>query len=206
MPDRFDSDEVICSGFQAKIPLSSRRIITTVQLMPPHMPGEAVQPFDQEYRGLWDTGATTSTIKDSLAKQLQLPCIGQQEMMGAGGPYIANIYLGGLVLPNNVVISSTKLSGFPGCDAFEMLIGMDVILLGDFLVSRENDTIHFSFQYPSAGGFYLKDICQLRLHNGTLCTMNGGSIQSGPKVGRNAPCPCGSGKKYKRCHGGNSWR
>ena len=22
-----------------------------------------------------------------------------------------------------------------------------------------------------------------------------------PKVGRNAPCPCGSGKKYKKCHG-----
>ena len=22
-----------------------------------------------------------------------------------------------------------------------------------------------------------------------------------PKVGRNAPCPCGSGKKYKRCCG-----
>ncbi len=25
--------------------------------------------------------------------------------------------------------------------------------------------------------------------------------QSGAKVGRNDPCPCGSGKKYKRCHG-----
>ena len=25
--------------------------------------------------------------------------------------------------------------------------------------------------------------------------------QSGPKVGRNDPCPCGSGKKYKHCHG-----
>lgn len=23
-----------------------------------------------------------------------------------------------------------------------------------------------------------------------------------PKVGRNEPCPCGSGKKYKQCHGG----
>jgi preprotein translocase subunit SecA len=22
-----------------------------------------------------------------------------------------------------------------------------------------------------------------------------------PKVGRNEPCPCGSGKKYKNCHG-----
>jgi len=26
-------------------------------------------------------------------------------------------------------------------------------------------------------------------------------IQNGPKVGRNDPCPCGSGKKYKQCHG-----
>ena len=25
--------------------------------------------------------------------------------------------------------------------------------------------------------------------------------RDGDKVGRNAPCPCGSGKKYKRCHG-----
>jgi preprotein translocase subunit SecA len=24
---------------------------------------------------------------------------------------------------------------------------------------------------------------------------------NGRKVGRNDPCPCGSGKKYKRCHG-----
>ena len=23
----------------------------------------------------------------------------------------------------------------------------------------------------------------------------------GPKIGRNEPCPCGSGKKYKKCHG-----
>jgi preprotein translocase subunit SecA len=26
-------------------------------------------------------------------------------------------------------------------------------------------------------------------------------IHRGPKVGRNDPCPCGSGKKYKHCHG-----
>ncbi|MCE1172392.1 MAG: SEC-C domain-containing protein, partial [Azovibrio sp.] len=25
--------------------------------------------------------------------------------------------------------------------------------------------------------------------------------QGEPKVGRNDPCPCGSGKKYKHCHG-----
>ncbi|MBN2302268.1 MAG: SEC-C domain-containing protein, partial [Lentisphaerae bacterium] len=25
--------------------------------------------------------------------------------------------------------------------------------------------------------------------------------RTGPKVGRNDPCPCGSGKKYKNCCG-----
>ncbi len=28
-------------------------------------------------------------------------------------------------------------------------------------------------------------------------------VREGPKVGRNDPCPCGSGKKYKKCHGAN---
>ena len=26
-------------------------------------------------------------------------------------------------------------------------------------------------------------------------------IVAAPKIGRNEPCPCGSGKKYKQCHG-----
>ena len=26
-------------------------------------------------------------------------------------------------------------------------------------------------------------------------------VRTTPKVGRNDPCPCGSGKKYKNCHG-----
>ena len=28
-----------------------------------------------------------------------------------------------------------------------------------------------------------------------------GTVVVGEKVGRNEPCPCGSGKKYKQCHG-----
>jgi len=27
------------------------------------------------------------------------------------------------------------------------------------------------------------------------------TVNGGQKVGRNDPCPCGSGKKYKKCHG-----
>lgn len=28
-------------------------------------------------------------------------------------------------------------------------------------------------------------------------------VREGPKIGRNDPCNCGSGKKYKKCHGAN---
>ena len=31
-----------------------------------------------------------------------------------------------------------------------------------------------------------------------------GTIVKGPKIGRNDPCPCGSGKKYKKCCGKNA--
>ena len=27
------------------------------------------------------------------------------------------------------------------------------------------------------------------------------ALRTGPKVGRNDPCPCGSGKKHKKCCG-----
>ena len=30
-----------------------------------------------------------------------------------------------------------------------------------------------------------------------------GTVVKGPKIGRNDPCPCGSGKKYKHCCGKN---
>lgn len=31
-----------------------------------------------------------------------------------------------------------------------------------------------------------------------------GTVRKGVKIGRNDPCPCGSGKKYKRCCGANA--
>lgn len=37
----------------------------------------------------------------------------------------------------------------------------------------------------------------------TLTTSFAGPVRKGAKVGRNDPCPCGSGKKYKMCCGRN---
>lgn len=37
--------------------------------------------------------------------------------------------------------------------------------------------------------------------HGPHCGHNHTYVRSEPKIGRNDPCPCGSGKKYKKCCG-----
>jgi preprotein translocase subunit SecA len=41
---------------------------------------------------------------------------------------------------------------------------------------------------------------------GGAATFSSPVVRDGEKVGRNDPCPCGSGKKYKKCHGGPAGR
>ncbi|HYP14286.1 MAG TPA: SEC-C metal-binding domain-containing protein, partial [Bryobacteraceae bacterium] len=45
-----------------------------------------------------------------------------------------------------------------------------------------------------------KELAQLQMVGGDVTT-EAQPVIKGPKVGRNDPCPCGSGKKYKKCHG-----
>ena len=47
-----------------------------------------------------------------------------------------------------------------------------------------------------------KEMADLSLIGGDSSTV-ARPVNGGQKVGRNDPCPCGSGKKYKKCHGAN---
>ena len=50
-----------------------------------------------------------------------------------------------------------------------------------------------------------RELANLQLAgNGSSGTANAQPVSKGVKVGRNEPCPCGSGKKYKRCCGANA--
>ncbi|HSD71468.1 MAG TPA: preprotein translocase subunit SecA, partial [Thermoanaerobaculia bacterium] len=52
--------------------------------------------------------------------------------------------------------------------------------------SRRSPNVNYSYGAAASGG---SDAKVETIH------------RAGPKVGRNDPCPCGSGKKYKKCHG-----
>ncbi|MCL4402124.1 MAG: preprotein translocase subunit SecA [Acidobacteria bacterium] len=46
-----------------------------------------------------------------------------------------------------------------------------------------------------------KELAELQLVGGDGSATGRKPVLKGDKVGRNDPCPCGSGKKYKKCHG-----
>jgi preprotein translocase subunit SecA len=65
------------------------------------------------------------------------------------------------------------------------------------LEQREED---FQFQHEEFGGF--ADQAEQPLPGADEDdAAHQPFVRSDRKVGRNEPCPCGSGKKYKQCHG-----
>ncbi|KAG1312981.1 hypothetical protein G6F62_014171 [Rhizopus arrhizus] len=54
------------------------------------------------------------------------------------------------------------------------------------------------FQHQDAGGYSAdEEAAQVEAERQAVAQLQ----RDEPKIGRNDPCPCGSGKKYKQCHG-----
>lgn len=70
-----------------------------------------------------------------------------------------------------------------------------------YLLEFENEAVHL-FQAITVISEYLYRVCEIEMiKNGYVPLPLDQGLAQFKKVGRNAPCPCGSGLKYKRCHG-----
>ena len=70
-----------------------------------------------------------------------------------------------------------------------------------FLLEFENETIHL-FQAIAVISEYLYRLNEMKMMLNGQVPLPSITIRNPvEKVGRNDPCPCGSGKKYKNCHG-----
>jgi preprotein translocase subunit SecA len=56
------------------------------------------------------------------------------------------------------------------------------------------------FQHAEAAGFAAGEQ-PAEADAAAMPSVGAPQLREAPKVGRNDPCPCGSGKKYKQCHG-----
>jgi predicted aspartyl protease len=147
----------------------------------------------KEYDALWDTGATSSVITRKVVDECGLKPIGMAVVHHAKGRTTTPVYLVSVFLPNRVFFSSLRVTEGDLAGDTEVLIGMDIINRGDFAVSNNNGKTAFTFRMPS-----LERLDFVEKSKGASAIQ---AKSPSPKVGRNDPCPCGSGKKYKKCCG-----
>ncbi len=148
-------------------------------------------PEIHEYPALWDTGAMGSVIDGSVVQELDLKPTGNARVFHANGESIVNTYSISISLPSGVIFPTVRVT--EGClNGAKVLVGMDIISIGDFAVTNKGGRTKFSFQVPSVNDIDFSAEAK---------TSEYFPVSSKKEPERNAPCPCGSGKKYKNCHG-----
>lgn len=107
-------------------------------------------------------------------------------------------------------LTEYKLEGFDifysMLDEIRLEIASRVFLVkvkveGDNAPVRKSRQVSVNAQHNPMGAFNAN---KASVASGAMSASNPDNAQvvrSTPKVGRNEPCPCGSGKKYKHCHG-----
>lgn len=77
---------------------------------------------------------------------------------GVGGITEQEVYMINLMLPNGIGFTNiqvTKAEALPGA---QVLIGMDIITMGDFAITNKDGNTVFSFRYPSLATIdYIKE-------------------------------------------------
>ena len=95
-------------------------------------------------------------------------------------------------------------------EAFEMFIGMlrniereviSFLAMAQINVEASGETVEKKKQLPKNLNFYHQPSPDLQGNQPQAKTTPETFVRKQKKIGRNDPCPCGSGKKYKRCHG-----
>lgn len=176
----------LANAFTMNYPQRVSALITDVIIGEPFDPGKGQGPsIGGSYRAIWDTGATKSVITQRVVEHGKLQPIGMVNVHTVSGTNQSPVYLVAIGLPNNVWFFDTRVSVGVLTPDIDVLIGMDVISRGDLAITCKDGKTTFSFQCPSSN------------HIDFVKSIEGATR----KPGRNQLCPCGSGKKYKHCHG-----
>lgn len=101
------------------------------------------------WSAIWDTGATKSCITKRIADDLRLIPVGRTTIGTANGLTVADTYFVNVGLPNGIVVPNVLASCADLGKDIDILIGMDIITLGDFSLTNLNGKTVFSFRIPS---------------------------------------------------------
>ena len=108
-------------------------------------------PWKSGFRAIWDTGATGSVITQRVIDECGLKPTGMTIVHGVHGSDTVETYLVNLRLPNGVVFTNIQVSTGKLGDDIQILIGMDIIRCGDFVITNFQNRTVMSFRVPSQG-------------------------------------------------------
>ncbi|MCA0446774.1 MAG: retroviral-like aspartic protease family protein [Bacteroidetes bacterium] len=125
------------------------KIISDVEVGLPQSTNPDVPPT-KTVKGLWDTGATGCCISQKLAKDLNLTSFGVCDVTGVGGTKPVPWFLINLYLPTGIRITDVQVTEAEGLiNDEDILIGMNVIRIGDFAITNHGGKTQFTFRVPS---------------------------------------------------------
>ena len=141
-------------SFKAEFHKIVKALLTPSLVSAAWEPGSSYpEPQRIEFQSLWDTGATGSAISKNVFERLGLHVEGYAEASHAYGKVdkVPVHYV------NFVLLNSVQFVGIPVLQGdftgFDVLIGMDVISMGDFVITNREGTTEFSFRVPSIENF-----------------------------------------------------
>jgi hypothetical protein len=97
---------------------------------------------------LWDTGATMSAITPEIRDKLKAETIYRKKIAAIHTAKEVDVVYITIEIPNRVIKKTIKVAVCDMASKSEMLIGMDIIMLGDFALSNGNNQTLFSFAVP----------------------------------------------------------
>lgn len=147
----------------------TKELMSNVGLGLPFKPEAGIEPpkpYETELIAVWDTGATGTTITTEVAKKFKFESMGAATLRGVTGCASCTRYLVSLHLPNGVIVPEVEVTDCEGDIGCDVLIGMDIISLGDFAVSNYDGRTTFTFRIPSV------ERIDFTKHVGTIHTDN----------------------------------
>lgn len=170
--------------------LKNKQITLDCKVSEPSTP-DVLSPPMLDIKAIVDTGCMTTSVSRGVINQLGIttPCGVSHGFDGANGAGTCTPYLIDLYLPNGISAKGIKVDCLDNMKP-DMLIGMDILLQGDFCISTGGGKGKFTFQVPATHSTdYEEELVKIE-------KMHANYIKHG-----NNMCPCGSGKKWGNCHG-----
>ena len=97
-------------------------------------------------------------ISQNVVNEIGLETVGQTLVKAGFGKGLRDSFLVDIWFINDICVPKIKVSLFTEEFEFDVIIGMDIISLGDFAITNTNGITRYRFRIPSIGGIDFSDL------------------------------------------------